>query len=431
MAAELLPTAYFNETQFRSGRNLPKTRASSNFSLRASQEPLGDDKSKFYKQLGMFSLRKRIEDSVLRAEMLAPTALEFEEGKHVDQEGVVRDYDLWDDLNKSNEVLAKLADSAKAEEAKLITELAEMDAINYELFKQAYASSLDVNKFLDKYEMSKLLKEPYDMEGACIIIESRCGDTLSEVCSFSFLNPCCWRGEVRNCYGHERWALQLAQMYMKWAERQGYAGRIVERYRSCNGELKYASIELEFKFAYGYLSGERGVHSLIRCSDSTSALPKASLASVDVIPLFINSSADLSIEDEDIQVSYPSYCEGNPQMSRASSAVHIHHIPTGVEVQSTGERSLFANKIKALNRLKAKLLVLLRDHGVSGVGSIKRGAATDRWSQETRKYVLHPTKMVHDLRSGAQFPDVSPVLNGNLDPLIAAHISSRQSSTAV
>ncbi|XP_042051387.1 peptide chain release factor PrfB3, chloroplastic-like [Salvia splendens] len=368
---------------------------------------------------GMFSLRKRIEDSVLRAEMLAPTALEFEEGKHVDREGVVRDYDLWDDLTKSNEVLAKLADSAKvvdtmrdltykAEEAKLITELAEMDAINYELFKQAYASSLDVNKFLDKYEMSKLLKDPYDMEGACIIIESRCGDTLSE-----------------------RWALQLAQMYMKWAERQGYSGRIVERYPSSNGELKYASIELEFKFAYGYLSGERGVHSLIRCSDSTSALPKASLASVDVIPLFINSSADLSIEDEDIQVSYPSYCEGNPQMSRASSAVHIHHIPTGVEVQSTGERSRFANKIKALNRLKAKLLVLLRDHGVSGVGSIKRGAATDRWSRETRKYVLHPTKMVHDLRSGAQFPDVSPVLNGNLDPLIAAHISSRQSSTAV
>ncbi|KAL1549909.1 peptide chain release factor PrfB3, chloroplastic-like [Salvia divinorum] len=423
MGAELLPTAYFNETQFRNGRNwpiyCPKPRASSNFCLRALQEPLDDGKNKFYNELGMFSLRKIIEDSVLRAEMLAPSALEFEEGKHVDQEGVVRDYDLWDDLTKSNEVLAKLADSAnvvdtlrdltyKAEEAKLITELAEMDAINYELFKQAYTASLDVNKFLDKYEMSKLLKEPYDMEGACIIIESRCGDTLSE-----------------------RWALQLAQMYMKWAERQGYSGRIVERYPSSNGELKYASIELEFKFAYGYLSGERGVHSLIRCPDSTSGLPKASLASVDVIPLFINSSADLSIEGEDIQVSYPSYCDDNPQMSRASSAVHIHHIPTGVEVQSTGERSCFANKIKALNRLKAKLLVLLRNQGVSGVGSIKKGTATDRWSRETRKYVLHPPKMVHDLRSGAQFPDVNPILNGNLDPLIAAHVSSRQSSTAV
>ncbi|XP_057784611.1 peptide chain release factor PrfB3, chloroplastic [Salvia miltiorrhiza] len=414
MAAELLPTAFFNESQFKNSRNwlnyCPKPRASANFSLRASQEPLDDDKNKFYKELGMFSLRKRIEDSVLRAEMLAPTALEFEEAKHVDQEGVVREYDLWDDLTKSNEILMKLADSAKAvdtlrdltfkaEEAKLITELAEMDAINYELFKQAYTASLDVNKFLDKYEMSKLLKEPYDVEGACITIESRCGDTCSE-----------------------RWASQLVQMYMKWAERQGYAGRIVERYPSNNGRLKSASIEIEFKFAYGYLSGERGVHSLIRCSDSTS-LPKASLASVDVIPLFIDSSADLLIDDEDIQVSYPSY---NPQTSRASSAVHIHHIPTGLQVQSTGERSRFANKIKALNRLKAKLLVLLRDQGVSGVESIKRGTATDRWSRETREYLFHPTKLVHDLRSGAQFADVNSVLNGNLDPLIAANITSRQ-----
>lgn len=211
----------------------------------------------------MFSLRKRIEDSVLRAEMLAPTALEFEEAKHVDHEEVIHDSDLWDDLSKSNEILAKLADSAKvvdtlrdltykvlasiliyeyivlvsvsfltnfvliliqqnckfasnlslkgfnagswllcfrnssclvqAEEAKLITELAEMDAINYELFKQAYTASLDVNKFLDKYEMSKLLKEPYDVEGACITIESRCGDAYSKVCTDSFLSIWCWR----------------------------------------------------------------------------------------------------------------------------------------------------------------------------------------------------------------------------------------------
>lgn len=417
MAAQRLPTALFKEAQFNSCRNYcPKSRASANLSLRASQKPLDDDKNKFYKELGMFSLKKRIEDSVLRAEMLAPTALEFEEAKHVDQEEVIRDYDLWDDLGKSNEILAKLADSAKvvdtlrdltykAEEAKLITELAEMDAINYELFKQAYTASLDVNKFLDKYEMSKLLKDPYDVEGACITIESRCGDTYSE-----------------------RWASQLAQMYMKWAERQGHAGRIVERTPSNNGGLKSAIIELEFRFAYGYLSGERGVHSLIRSSENTSALPVASLASVDVIPLFIESSADLSIDDEDMLVSYPSHCEDIPhRRSRTSSAVHIHHIPTGLEVQSTGERSRFANKIKALNRLKAKLLVLLRDQGISSVENIKKGGGTDQWSRETRKYFFQPTKIVHDLRSGARFPDVNAVLNGNLDPLIAAHINSRQS----
>lgn len=72
----------------------------------------------------------------------------------------------------------------------------------------------------------------------------------------------------------QRWAAQLAQMYVKWAERQGHAGRIVERYPSNNGGLRSATIELEFKFAYGYLSGERGVHSVIRSSENTSALPE-------------------------------------------------------------------------------------------------------------------------------------------------------------
>ncbi|KAK6149102.1 hypothetical protein DH2020_016627 [Rehmannia glutinosa] len=425
MAADSLRTGLFNKTQFKNcgsfSNYYPKIIAAADFSsraFRASQEPLDDNKNKFYKELGMFSFRKRIEDSILRAEMLAPTALELEEAKHVNQEEVIRDYDLWDDLSRSNEILLKLAESAKvvdnlrdlkykAEEAKLITELAEMDAINYALFKQAYSASLDVNKFLDTYEMSKLLKEPYDMEGACIILESRCGDIYSE-----------------------RWAGQLAQMYMKWAQRQGHTGRIVERCPSNNGGLKSATIEFEFKFAYGYLSGERGVHSLIRSSENTSARPEASLASVDVIPLFIESSPDqLLIDDEDILVSYPSYCEDN--LLGTSSTVQVQHIPTGLEVQSTGERSRFANKIKAFNRLKAKLLVVMRDQRISSVKSIKKDAKMDRWSRETRKYVLRPTKMVHDLKSGVQFPDVNAVINGNLDPLIAAHINSRQTTTFI
>ncbi|KAK4493346.1 hypothetical protein RD792_017762 [Penstemon davidsonii] len=367
--------------------------------------------------LGMFSLRKRIEDSVLRAEMMAPTALEHEETKHINQEKVIRDYDLWDDLGKSNEILIKLADSAKvvdtlkdlkykAEDAKLITELAELDSINYALFKQAYSASLDVNKILDKYELSKLLKEPYDMEGACITIESRSGDIYSE-----------------------RWAGQLARMYMKWAERQGHAGRMVEISHSSKKGIKSSTIELEFKYAYGYLSGERGVHSMIRIPEDKSLLPKASLASVDVIPLFIESSPDLLIDDEDVLVSYP--CE-------TLSAVHIEHLPTGLGVQSsglkltaltTGERNRFANRIKALNRLKAKLLILMNEQGISSVKSINRGAIMDIWSQETRKYMLRPTKMLQDLKSGVQNHDVSAVLNGNIDPLIAAQIYLRQNST--
>ncbi|KAL0359585.1 UNVERIFIED_CONTAM: Peptide chain release factor PrfB3, chloroplastic [Sesamum angustifolium] len=397
MAAESLRPGFFNEAQFKNRGSFssyyPKMRASASFNSRASrasQEPLDDDKNKFYKELGMFSLRKRIEDSILRAQMLAPTALELEEAKHVNQEEVVRDYDLWDDLSKSNEILIKLADSAKvvdtlrdlkykAEEAKLITELAEMDAINYALFKQAYSASLDVNKFLDKYEMSKLLKGPYDMEGACITLESRHGDIYSE-----------------------RWVGQLTQMYMKWAERQGQSGRIVERCPSNNGGLRSATVELEFRFAYGYLSGERGIHSLIRTFENNGGDLEATLASVDVVPLFIESSPDLSIDDEDILVSYPSHCEDNP--CRTSPAVHVQHIHR------------FRSSIHG-------------DEGLSSIRGIKKGATRATSSQETRKYMLRPSKMVHDLKCGVQLPDVNAVLNGNLDPLIAAHINSRQSST--
>ncbi|CAA0812798.1 Peptide chain release factor PrfB3-chloroplastic [Striga hermonthica] len=311
-------------------------------------------------------------------------------------------------MHKSNEILNELAESAKvvdtlkdltykAEEAKLITELAEIDAVNYALLKQAYSTSLSLNNYLDKYELSKLLKEPYDMEGACIFLESRPKDAYSE-----------------------RWTGQLAQVYMKWAERQGHAGRIVESYPSDNGGLKSATIELEFKFAYGYLTGERGVHSMIRSleKNSTSHSEACVVAYVDIIPLFIEKSPSLLIDDEDLVVSY-------------TSSVHVRHLPTGLEFQSAGERSRFANKVKALNRLKAKLLVVMRDQGISSVKNIKKVAPIDRWSEITRKYVFGPNSLVHDLKSGVRFSDVNAVLNGNIDPLITGQIHCRQSSTFI
>ncbi|KZV18296.1 peptide chain release factor 1, mitochondrial-like [Dorcoceras hygrometricum] len=403
----------------RSSSNYLKIHTSPNFSFgafRASQEPSGDGKSKFYKELGMFSLRKRIEDSVLRAEMLAPTALEVEEAKRVNQEEVVRDYDLWDDIGKSNEILIKLANSAKvvdelrdikykAEEAKLITELAEMDSITYALFKQAYKASLDVKNVMDSYEMSGLLKEPFDMEGACITIESRRGDVYSE-------------------HSIQIWAGQLTQMYMKWAQRQGHIARLVEKFPSNKIGVKSASIELEFKFAFGYLSGESGIHSMIRNHETEKKTihAEATLASVDVIPLFLESSPAMLMDDEDVLISYPSYTE---YLSVPSSAIHIRHIPTGLEVESTGERSRFANKIKALDRLKAKLLVLMRNQGSTDVKNITKDAILDVWTQETRRYVFQPNKMVHDLKSGIQVPELQAILNGNIDSLIAANINSR------
>ncbi|KAF4373633.1 hypothetical protein F8388_025327 [Cannabis sativa] len=377
------------------------------YSAARASYSIDDDKNKVYKQLGLFALKRKIEEAVLRAEMLAPAALEREEAKRNKQEEMIRAYDLWDDPAKSDVILAKLADSAKivdalkdltykAEEAKLITQLAEIDAINYGLFKQAYSASLDVSKILDQYEMSKLLKGPYDIEGACVVIKAG-SEAHSEI-----------------------WASQLLRMYTKWGKKQGRKGRVVDKRRSMNGGIKSATIEFEFKYAYGYLSGERGVHFMIR------GLNESSSASVDVVPLFLENSYNLQIDETDLNITSSSMLE--EEHSRTRPSVCIHHIPTGISVQSAGERNQFSNRIKALNRLMAKLLVIAWEQGVSDVSDIDSEAIVDVWQRETRKYKSQPHKLVEDLKTGIQLPGLNYVLDGNLEPFIGALIILRQST---
>lgn len=404
MSAELLPiTSNWQASTNKTTRTRTRILCSS---IRASQSM--DERDKAFKELGLFALRKKIEDAVVRAEMLAPTALELEEERRIQREEKMRDYNLWDDPVKSNEMLAKLADSAKVvdalkdlaykiEEAKLITELAETDAVNYRLFKQAYTASVDASNFLDHYEMSKLLRGTYDMHGASIVIKTGEKGIYSEI-----------------------WAERLLSMYIKWAKKLGHKGRVLEKSASTNGGIKSVTIEFEFQYAYGYLMGEKGVHCLMDSLDGSN-VNEASLAAVDVIPLFLNTVSDISLDDEDLIISYESSCESENGLP----VVHIQHVPTGIYVQSSGERNKFANKMKALNRLKAKLLVVMSEQGISSVSSIKQDAITNLWKLDARRYMLHPYKLVQDVKTSIQISDFNSVLNGNIDVLIGAHINLR------
>lgn len=225
-------------------------------------------------------------------------------------------------------------------------------------------------------------------------------------------------------FQNQIWAEQLVKMYTKWARKQGYGGRIVEKCVLKKGGIKSATIEFESKYAYGCLSGERGVHRLIKGSRNESMSPEASWAAVDVIPLFLDTAPDLLIDDMDLAISFHSSSEGKQR--RTESAVRIQHIPTGLKVQSSGERSRFANKIKALNRLRARLLIILKDQGISNITSINRKSIINMWHQETRRYVFHPNKLVQDVKTGIQLPNLNSVLDGNIEPLISAHINTRQ-----
>ncbi|OIW06412.1 hypothetical protein TanjilG_16824 [Lupinus angustifolius] len=344
--------------------------------------------------------------------MFASTALEMEEASRTKQEEMVRDFDLWDDPAKSNDILVKLANSAKlvdslkdlrykVEEAKLIQQLAERNAIDYGLYKQAYDASLDAGKIQDQYEMCKLLKGPFDVAGACLVIKAGSGGVYSKL-----------------------WAEKLLNMYLKWAKKHGYEGRIVDRRPYKNEGITSATIEFEFECAYGYLSGEKGVHNLIRGSQNESSSLKACLATVDVIPMFLDSARDQEINSEDLIIS--SSLIFGEQKRQTELTVCIQHVPTGISVQSSGERSHFANKTKALNRLNAKLLVIAKEQGVASISSIRKDSIVNLLQEETRRYISHPSyKLVHDVKTGIEVPELNSVLDGNIEPLIAAHINTR------
>lgn len=380
---------------------------------RDSQSMDAKHNNNVYKELGLFSLKKKIEDVVHRAEMIAPTALELEEARRIKQEEILREYNLWDDVSRSSESLTALADAVrvvndlkdlkyKAEEAKLITELADMDVINDQLFKQAYEASLDVGKFLDRYEVSKLLTGPFDKEGACLIIKAGQESTSSQI-----------------------WTEKLLNMYIKWSQKNNFEARVSEKYPSKGGGILSATIEFEKEFVYGLLSGEKGTHKMIRSSLDGSIVRETCSSGVDVIPLFLEP-VELHIDDENMELSLQSSPSNDESGCRTKPVVSIHHIPSGVTVQCSGERSHFANKMKAINRLKAKLLLLAKEQGVSEENTIKNKCAESDWNDEVRRYMLRPRRMVQDVTTGLQLPDLNSVLDGNIEALIRAHIALRQ-----
>lgn len=284
----------------------------------------------------------------------------------------------------------------------MISQLSEMDVINDELFKQAYETSVDASEFLDRYQMHKLLKGPYDKEGACIIVTAGSEGVASEL-----------------------WAEKLFGMYTSWAQKQGCKEGLIEKIGSTSGHIWSAAMEIESEYMFGTLSGEKGTHRMIYSSTDNSSTYEALSARVDIIPLFLDRPVNLHLDDNDLEIS-PSPSEYKERDRRNGAAIRVQHISSGAIAESSGERSYFANKLKAMNRLKAKLLVIARELRVSDVKMIKKQAIEDKCNRETRRYTFGPHKLVHDLNTGIQLSDLNSVLEGDIETFIRGRIISRR-----
>ena len=222
------------------------------------------------------------------------------------------------------------------------------------------------------------------------------------------------------------WAEMLQRMYTRWAERRGYKVEMVEYHSGEQAGIKSCTLLIKGENAYGYAKTESGVHRLVRISPyDSSARRHTSFSSVWVYPV-IDDDIDIEIKESDLKIdTYRASGAGGQHVNTTDSAVRITHMPTGIIVASQIDRSQHKNRATAMNMLKARMYEAeLARREVEASGEYQ--AKTDiGWGHQIRSYVLQPYQLVKDLRTGVTSPSPDDVLDGALDPFMAAALSQR------
>ena len=222
------------------------------------------------------------------------------------------------------------------------------------------------------------------------------------------------------------WAEMLQRMYTRWAERHGYKVELVDYHSGEQAGIKSATLLIKGENAYGYAKTESGVHRLVRISPyDSSARRHTSFSSVWVYPV-IDDDIDIEIKESDLKIdTYRASGAGGQHVNTTDSAVRITHIPSGIIVASQNDRSQHKNRATAMNMLKARMYeaeLARREVEASGEYQAKTEIG---WGHQIRSYVLQPYQLVKDLRTGVTSTAPDDVLDGALDPFMAAALSQR------
>ncbi|WP_456337915.1 peptide chain release factor 2 [Fervidibacter sacchari] len=334
--------------------------------------------------------------------------LESKRSQIAELEEQVNQPDFWNDPQNAAQVTKKLG-ALKSEVERFenlqqrlrsIVELAElaMEENDESVLHDLERELAEAEQIFRQVEISVLLSGEHDRSNAILSITPGAGGTDAQ-----------------------DWAAMLARMYQRWAQRHGFEFEILDYSEGKEAGIKSFTALVKGDYAYGLLKTERGVHRLVRISPFDADKSRhTSFAAVDVIPE-IGEDIKIDIREEDLEIeTFRSSGPGGQHMQKNETAVRITHKPTGITVTCQSERSQHRNKEVALQILKAKLYELERRKREEELARLRGELPEISFGSQIRSYVLHPYKLVKDLRTEVETSDVESVLDGDLDEFIYA-----------
>jgi peptide chain release factor 2 len=331
------------------------------------------------------------------------------------------DPNLWDDQDHAREVTTELGrlsndlDSFDAlrrelDDAVVLAEFAresldggEPDRATFDELAEAVDA---LQRDIAALEVQSLFSGPYDENAAIVDLHAGAGGTDAQ-----------------------DWTEMLLRMYSRWAERRGFSVEIDEATEGTEAGLLSATFIVTGRFAYGWLSAERGVHRLVRISPFDSqARRQTSFASLDVTPLLDDNAGEVEIDEKDLRIdTFRSSGAGGQHINKTDSAIRITHLPTGIVVSCQNERSQHQNKARALQILEAKLSERARAQRQAEMDALSGVRSDNAWGSQIRSYVQAPYQLVKDHRSDHETGNVDAVLDGDLDAFMEAELRRQRS----